>query len=207
MCEVSESSSDHWQHIYGSRPCDEMSWFQVEPTMSVRLLEDVVGASGSVVDVGAGASSLADILVADGYADITVVDVSETALNVVRERLRDSLDKVSVVCADVLDWEPGRAFDAWHDRAVFHFLTSPKARSRYVTMVEESVAPTGSLVMATFALDGPTHCSGLPVCRYDAHSLAAEFSAAFDLVRSEREVHSTPAGVEQPFTWVVLRRR
>jgi hypothetical protein len=107
----------------------------------------------------------------------------------------------------VLDWEPGRRFDVWHDRAVFHFLTLPGARSRYVRLAEEAVVSGGSVVMATFAPDGPTHCSGLPVCRYDADALAAEFSPEFDLVRSEREVHITPSGAAQPFTWVVFRRR
>jgi SAM-dependent methyltransferase len=207
MCGVPTSSPNHWQRVYQSRPSEELSWFRAAPDTSVRLVEAAVGVSASVVDVGAGTSSLADCLLADGFVDITLVDVSETALDVVRQRLAGKPERVALVHTDLLEWVPDRTFDLWHDRAVFHFLTLPDAQARYVQLASDAVAPGGWLVVATFATDGPTHCSGLPVCRYDAEGLAEQFSAKFDLASSEREVHVTPHGVEQPFTWVVLRRR
>ncbi|MFI5101221.1 MAG: class I SAM-dependent methyltransferase, partial [Actinomycetes bacterium] len=150
---------------------------------------------------------LVDALVAASYPDITVLDVSEQALAVVRDRLGDRSSRVTLVHSDLLGWEPGRTFDVWHDRALFHFLVDPGLRARYVRVVGQAVAPGGSVVVATFAPDGPTHCSGLPVCRYDGAALADEFGAAFVLVHAEREEHRAPAGVIQPFTWVVLTRR
>jgi SAM-dependent methyltransferase len=198
----------HWERIYQTRPVDEVSWFQAKPATSLRLVEEASpGRGSSLVDVGGGASTLVDELVAEGFTDITVVDVSQRALDVVHERLGGDVAAVRLVHGDVLTWEPDRSFGLWHDRAVFHFLTDPRDRERYVTLANAHVEPGGTLILATFAADGPTHCSGLPVSRYDALGLAAEFRDDFDLVHSEREEHVTPAGVVQPFTWVVLRRR
>jgi 2-polyprenyl-3-methyl-5-hydroxy-6-metoxy-1,4-benzoquinol methylase len=207
MCVVSESPESHWERIYRSRPADELSWFQTSPTTSVRLVEAAVPGGGSVLDVGAGSSSLVDVLLSESFEDLTVLDVSGTALDAVRTRLAERGQHVHFVQADLLDWEPVRTFDVWHDRAVFHFLTGPEDRSRYVHVAAAAVRAAGTLIVATFASDGPTHCSGLPVSRYDAGELAAEFETSFDLVHSEREEHCTPAGVVQPFTWAVLRRR
>jgi trans-aconitate methyltransferase len=159
------------------------------------------------LDLGAGSSSLVDVLLAESFEDLTVLDVSETALDSVRRRLAERGQHVNLVHADVLGWEPIRTFDVWHDRAVFHFLSRPEDRFRYVQVAVSGVRAAGTLVVATFASDGPSHCSGLPVSRYDAAGLAAEFEIGFDLVHSEREEHCTPAGVIQPFTWAVLRRR
>jgi 2-polyprenyl-3-methyl-5-hydroxy-6-metoxy-1,4-benzoquinol methylase len=207
MCVVSESSESHWEHVYRSRPANELSWFQTTPTTSVRLCESAIAGRGSILDVGAGSSSLIDVLLAKSFADLTVLDVSGTALDSVRKRLAGRGQQVNLVQADVLEWEPERTFDVWHDRAVFHFLGRPEDRSCYVRVAAAAVRAGGTLVIATFASDGPTHCSGLPVSRYDATELAAEFEIFFELVHSEREEHRTPVGVVQPFTWAVLRRR
>jgi 2-polyprenyl-3-methyl-5-hydroxy-6-metoxy-1,4-benzoquinol methylase len=207
MWGVTTSPAEHWDGVYQTRATDEVSWFQAEPATSLRLVTSMVPTTGSVLDVGAGSSTLVDSLLAQGFRDLTVVDVSERALQVVRERLGAAAGGVSLVHTDLLDWEPARTFDVWHDRAVFHFLTAPGSRSLYVRQVETAVVPGGSVIVATFAADGPTHCSGLPVCRYDVAGLRAEFGSGFDLVHSEREEHRTPAGVVQPFVWVVLRRR
>jgi 2-polyprenyl-3-methyl-5-hydroxy-6-metoxy-1,4-benzoquinol methylase len=197
----------HWEEVYATRAADEVSWYQRDPATSVRLVEACAPArSAAIVDVGSGASFLVDRLLDDGYRDVTVVDVSARALEGVRTRLREHARSVTFVCSDVLDWSPERTYDVWHDRAAFHFLTDEVDRAHYVDVARESVRPGGALIVATFAADGPTHCSGLPVRRHSAHDLAAGFGAGFVLESSEREEHVTPAGVVQPFTWTVLRR-
>ena len=204
---MSAASEGRWERVYETRSTDEVSWFQAEPSVSRRLVEAAVGTQGSVVDVGAGASRLVDLLLDDGFSDLTVLDLSARALAVVRQRLGPRSTEVTWVRGDVLDWHPGRSFDVWHDRAVFHFLTDPQDRSRYVELVQRVVHPGGTVIVATFAPDGPTHCSGLPVSRSDAASLATVFGEAFVLGHAEREEHLTPSGAVQPFTWAVLHRR
>jgi len=203
----------HWDRVYETRAVDEVSWFQGRPATSLALIEALdLPPDAGIVDVGGGASSLVDALVAAGFRDLTVLDVSHAALEVARARLDagagpEAAAAVHWVAADVCRWEPGRRFDLWHDRAVFHFLVEPDDRARYRASVTASLPPGGHVVMATFAADGPATCSGLPVARYDAPALAEELGSAFELVESRREVHTTPSGAMQPFTWVVLRRR
>ena len=208
MCRMQSGREVHWEQVYETRATTEVSWFQADPATSVRLVEEVLQPGESVVDIGSGASTLVDRLLDYGVADITVLDVAERALDGVRERLGGrSAAGVTLVHADVLDWQPGRTFDVWHDRAVFHFLTGAQPRTRYVSLAMQAVRPGGTLILATFASDGPTHCSGLPVRGYDPDGLAAEFAAGFTLGHTEREEHRTPSGAVQPFTWVVLHRR
>ncbi len=198
---------DHWEHLYATRPSTEVSWYQRLPATSVRLVESSApGPSGAVVDIGGGTSSLVDHLSRDGYTDLTLLDISEHALDEVRRRLGDRSARVNFVHYDVLKWEPERRYDVWHDRAVFHFLTDATDRDRYVDVASRALRDGGIAIVATFADDGPTHCSGLPVSRYSPADLDAAFAAAFSPLRHEREEHITPAGVVQPFTWAVLRR-
>jgi trans-aconitate methyltransferase len=180
-----------------------LSWYQAEPDTSVRLLTKAAPPPSSVIDVGAGASVLADRLLQRGWTDVTVLDVSAEASAVVRDRLGRA---ATVITADLLSWAPERNYDAWHDRAVFHFLTDSSGRSRYVAVASAAVRPGGSLIVGAFALNGPSHCSGLPTARYDAAALAEAFGPAFTLESNEHEEHVTPWGATQPFTWVVLRR-
>ncbi len=199
-------TAGHWEEVYATRAVDEVSWYQPEPTTSLRLVQAVAGPSDAVVDVGCGASTLVDRLLDDGFGNVTLLDVSARALAVVRERLGDRANRVSFVRRDVLDWTPDRTFDVWHDRAVFHFLAADADRERYAVRATDAVRRDGALVVATFAADGPTHCSGLPVRRHAPDELAGTFAPAFVLEAAEREEHVTPAGVVQPFSWVVLRR-
>ena len=200
---------DHWENIYETASSTELSWYEREPATSLRLIEEISSdPSAAFIDIGAGTSSLVDRLLAKGFTDVTVLDIAQHALTEVQQRLGDHAAHVTFVHQDVLTWKPDRQYDIWHDRAVFHFLTEPSSRHRYVELTARSIREGGALVLATFAADGgPTQCSGLPVARYAAHDLEDTFAASFSLVETEREEHVTPAGVVQPFTWVVLRRR
>jgi SAM-dependent methyltransferase len=198
---------DHWDQIYDTRPVTELSWYQSRPETSLRLIEEAAsGPSAAVVDVGSGASELVDELLARGFTDLTLVDVSRRALEHVRERLGDEARRVSFVNQDLLTWIPERRYDVWHDRAVFHFLTERDDRDRYIEIVTDAIPVGGSVILGTFAQDGPTTCSGLPVCRYSADDLADLLGPSFSVVGHERQEHMTPGGAAQSFTWVVLRR-
>lgn len=226
MCRMGTSAAEHWDTVYGTKASDEVSWFQRQPTTSRRLLTSLSSPSGAVIDVGAGASTLVDTLLDAGWSDVTALDVSAKALALVRDRIsgrisdrvsghvgdqrhdppRERPGTASFVVADVLSWQPERTYDAWHDRAVFHFLVQPDGRDQYVATASRAVRSGGVVVLGTFAADGPTQCSGLPTARYDADALAAVFAPGFSLEHSEREEHVTPGGAVQPFTWVALRR-
>lgn len=197
---------DHWENVYTTKGSDDVSWFQRLPATSIRLITSVSTPADAVVDVGAGTSTLVDELLSLGYDDLTIVDVSAAAVHEVSERLAERAQKVTRVIADITEWEPSRTFAVWHDRAVLHFMTNDSARSAYVTTVARSLAQGGHLIVATFSQDGPDTCSGMTVTRYDADDLFALFGRWFERVAAEREVHVTPWGTEQPFTWVVLRR-
>ncbi len=160
-----------------------------------------------MIDVGAGTSTLVDALLDLGWQDLTALDFSEAAVSKVRDRLEYRVNAVKLVVADIRSWQPDRTYEAWHDRAVFHFLTEKADRDHYVSIATDSVEPGGVLVLATFAANGPTECSGLPTRRYNPDELARIFGLAFSLEHSEGEEHLTPLGTIQPFSWVVLRRR
>jgi SAM-dependent methyltransferase len=196
----------HWDLVYAAKASDEVSWFQAAPSTSWRLLERWGSAATSFVDVGSGASRLVDVVLDAGWRDVTLVDVSEEALKEIRVRLGDHGVNVSFVVADVCLWQPNRTFDAWHDRAVFHFLVDAADRDRYVRLITQTVVPGGIVVIGTFAADGPTQCSGLPTARYDPEDIAGIFGSSFVLEHVEREEHITPNGIVQPFSWTVLRR-
>lgn len=197
----------HWDAVYAARSATEVSWFQAAPTPSLAALDRfAVHPDAAFVDIGGGASGLVDALLGRGWSDLTVLDISETALDVARGRLGAQASRVHWIAADITAWSPTRAYDVWHDRAVFHFLTTPEARAGYRRAMLQGVRPGGLAIVATFAPDGPARCSGLPVERYDAAGLAAAFGPAFALADDWREEHRTPSGAVQAFTWAVLRR-
>jgi len=193
--------AEHWDHVYERRGKSAVSWYQSVPHLSLRLVTDAVN-SGHVVDVGAGASGLAANLITRDYS-VTLVDISHQVLDLDRNELGNG---VTYIEADVLTWKPARKFDCWHDRAFFHFLVDPLDQARYVEVAATAVSQGGALVMGVFAEDGPASCSGLPAVGHRPSELATLFATAFTLEHAEREVHRTPRGVVQPFTWVVLRR-
>ena len=197
----------HWDRIYRTKPAHEVSWFQREAQVSLSLIQRAApDRAARIVDVGGGASTLVDGLVAAGYRQLTVLDLSNAALAVAKARLGDAARDVTWLEGDVRAAAlPASAFDVWHDRAVFHFLTSADDRASYVNQVRSAVAPGGFVIVATFAEDGPTRCSGLPTARYSADALHREFGSGFRLVESVREVHVTPAGVSQAFVYCLCQ--
>lgn len=198
----------HWQDVYRNKPEPQTSWFRPHLDASLHWIDGLgLPADASLIDVGGGRSSLVDDLLDRGFTDVTVLDLSEEALAQARARLRDRADAVTWRTGDITEVElPDAHYALWHDRAVFHFLVDADAQRRYVDRAARAVRPGGHMVIATFAADGPERCSGLPVARYDVDALAARFAPHFDRVGDGRDVHRTPSGTGQPFTYVLLRR-
>ncbi|MFN3593982.1 MAG: class I SAM-dependent methyltransferase [Thiobacillaceae bacterium] len=198
----------HWERVYASKSPTEVSWFQPHAERSLKLIREAgMAASARIIDVGGGASTLVDDLLAAGYGNVTVLDLSAHALTAARARLGARAQRVDWLEADVLQAAlPRHGYDVWHDRAVFHFLTDPADRRAYVRQVLHAVRPGGLVIVATFAPDGPERCSGLPVMRYDPDGLHAEFGAPFSLLHHEREAHHTPAGKVQQFIYCLCRK-
>lgn len=198
----------HWENVYTNKATDAVSWFQEHADLSLDLIKSAgAGKDAGIIDVGGGASRLVDDLVAAGYSDLTVLDLSAAALNAARRRLGVQENKVRWIEADITRVElPANRYDIWHDRAVFHFLTTPEQRAAYVHTVFRSVKPGGHVIVATFAEDGPVQCSGLPVMRYRPGELHDEFGAAFTLLKHEKEAHRTPSGTVQQFVYCYCRR-
>ena len=205
---TTESRQAHWERVYTSKRENEVSWFEENPAPSLDLIAKAgATAASAVIDVGGGASRLVDALIEKGFRAVTVLDLSEAALAAAEARLGGRADPVRWVVADVTMWEPrAAAFDVWHDRATFHFLTGERDRAAYVARLTKAVKPGGCAVIATFAPDGPERCSGLPVARYDAQSLGRAIGGAFDLVETLRHEHRTPWGSEQRFQFSLFRR-
>ncbi len=201
-------SKDHWEKVYSTKAATEVSWFQEHAGLSLKLIEQAgIPASASIIDVGGGASTLVDDLLAKGYAQLTVLDLSAAALETAKARLGPAADRVRWIEGDILQADlPAGGYDVWHDRAVFHFLTSEADRQAYVRKVMAAVKPGGLVIVATFAEDGPTMCSGLPVMRYSAGELHGEFGEPFELLGHERESHQTPGGQEQKFVYCFCRK-
>lgn len=194
---------DHWERVYRTKRADEVSWFRPHLDTSLSLIRRTgVAPDRAIIDVGGGASTLVDDLLAAGYRDVTVLDVSPAALDGARARLGPRASEVTWIAADVTRAElPAGRFHVWHDRAVFHFLTDPADRDRYVAQVRRAVALGGHVIVATFGPKGPERCSGLPTARYDADALHGVFGPEFTMLDSREEWHLTPGGVEQQFVY------
>jgi len=200
-------SKNHWEKVYATRNPTSVSWFQEHAECSLSLLGKTgIPKTASIIDVGGGASTLVDDLLAEGYSDVTVLDLSASALSSAKQRLGPLAEKVRWMEADVTEANlPRHRYDVWHDRAVFHFLTEQRQRQAYVRKVHYSVKPGGHVIVATFAEDGPTQCSGLPVMRYSANGLHDQFGESFVLVNHVEEAHHTPSGGIQHFVYCYCR--
>jgi SAM-dependent methyltransferase len=197
----------HWEKVYATNAPDAVSWYRTHLETSLALIERAVDArSASIIDVGGGESTLVDDLLLRGYRNVTVLDVSQIAIDLTKSRLGPAAEQVRWLVADIteIELEP-LAYDLWHDRAVFHFLTAPEQRIAYVRQVARSVKPGGHIIVSAFGPEGPTKCSGLEVMRYDAESLHREFGAGFRLGESSTELHRTPFETTQQFLYCYCR--
>jgi len=195
------NSKRHWEDIYAARPDTALSWYQQTPETSLTLINNAgVTKDAAIIDVGGGSARLAGLLLENGYRDITVLDIAANALALARENIGKELAlSVTWIIADITQWRPQCAYDLWHDRAVFHFLTQEADRAAYKRVLLQGLIPGGHLVIGTFGLEGPDRCSGLPVRRYSVESLTAEFGSNFKLRESLTKDHCTPAGKLQQF--------
>lgn len=198
----------HWTGIYERKADNEVSWFQTSPKQSLDwILPGADPAATAIIDIGGGASRLADEMLDRGFADVTVLDIADSALAQSRKRLGERADRVRWVVADITAWSPFRQYDVWHDRAVFHFLVAPSDRTAYLAALNQATKPGSRVMIATFNLDGPERCSGLPVQRYSPQTLSEVLDGDYSLIQSTTEEHHTPAGSTQRFQYSLFQRR
>jgi SAM-dependent methyltransferase len=203
-----QGTERYWETVWRDRVPEEMSWFEATPTHSFELISRAApDPAAAIIDVGGGASRLVDELLGAGHGDLTVLDISEAALEAARQRLGALADRVDWVHADVLTHRFGRTFRVWHDRAVFHFLVDPDDRHRYVERLLEAIEPEGDVIISTFGPEGPTQCSGLPVQRYGRAAMIETLGPQFELRSYDEAMHRTPSGVQQQFAFCHFRRR
>ncbi len=203
---MSEDRQRHWEDVYGRRAPQEVSWYQAEPSLSADLVTRAAAGdlAAAVIDVGGGASTLASRLAEAGHTDVSVLDVSATALEA--SRAQDATGTVRHLHRDLLTWKPERRYRVWHDRAVFHFLTDPADRDAYRHVLDAALEAGGTVILMVFAPDGPTHCSGLETARYDADGLAAQLGDGYTVTGHGRDDHRTPSEAVQHFTWITATR-
>jgi len=205
---MSNTRKDHWEQVFVEKDADGVSWYQDEPEPSLGLITRFDQALTSpLIDIGAGASLLADKLVDHGFSDITLLDISEAGLAKTRQRLGSSSQKINYIVTDITKWSPKRQYHLWHDRAAFHFLVTRNDQNAYIAALARATAVGSIVIMGTFALDGPDKCSGLPVQKYSAKTLDERLGADFELLESVDHAHLTPAQRQQKFAFSVFIRR
>jgi 2-polyprenyl-3-methyl-5-hydroxy-6-metoxy-1,4-benzoquinol methylase len=198
----------HWQNVYATKAEKEVSWFQENPTPSLDMIAATgISTDAGIIDIGGGASRLVDSLLDKGFNRLAILDLSAKALDATKMRLGRRGGAVDWIVADVATWNPSGTYDLWHDRAAFHFLTDPADRDAYIARLKKAVRPGGHVIIATFALDGPERCSGLPIVRYDPATLASALGPEFELIDSERHDHLTPGGGTQRFQFSRFLRK
>jgi len=197
------TEQERWEAVYRQKAADRVSWYRPHLERSLAFIEGArLSKAAAIIDVGGGASTLVDDLLERGYSDLTVLDISTTAISAAKERLGPRAGAVSWIVADITRCEiPEHHYDFWHDRAVFHFLREEQARARYVAAVRRALKPGGHIVVATFGPAGPERCSGLEVMRYSADELYGQFGRTFRKLSSFTEIHQTPTGAEQEFVY------
>ena len=207
---MNTTRSEHWERVYANKKTTELSWYQARSEVSLRLIAQAgVQGDDPILDAGGGTSTLVDSLQQQGFRDITVLDISATALERARARMGDKAETVHWVTADVTAFSPTRRYALWHDRAVFHFLVDQCDRDRYLAAVRTALQPRGHLILSTFGPDGPLRCSGLEICRYGIGQLQELFDEHFELQHHELHDDKTPAGASQQFiySWWQARTR
>ncbi|SMD00315.1 class I SAM-dependent methyltransferase [Pedobacter nyackensis] len=201
-----EESKQHWENIYGQKQPNEVSWTQEVPETSMNFIRGFkLSKTAKIIDIGGGDSKLVDFLVDGGYENITVLDISERALERAKERLGPKADQVTWVVSDILDFVPEAQYDVWHDRAAFHFLTSPEQISTYLNIAAAAV--TSNMVIGTFSENGPLKCSGLPIKQYSETELQETLAIGFEKIKCITEDHTTPFGTKQNFLFCSFSKR
>ncbi len=205
---MSTARTEHWESVYTTKGEQDVSWFQESPDISLELIKLASrGAKASLIDIGGGASRLVDALLDKGGFDISVLDLSSSALEAAKSRIGSRAAEIDWIVADITEWHPSRRYDVWHDRAAFHFLTEPDDQAAYAVALSQALRPGGAAIIGTFAPDGPEKCSGLPVMRHDASSIGALLGDGFSLEDSRRHDHATPWGSVQKFQFSAFRKR
>lgn len=202
------SLKEHWQKVYQTKDTTKVGWHQPKPQISLDFIGKTrISKDASILDVGGGDGKLVDHLLEEGFQDISILDISETALEKIKLRLRASQDQIKFTVSDIVEFEPSGKFDLWHDRAVFHFLTDPLDQRKYRSLVECSIPSGGYLIVATFSKSGPDTCSGLPVQQYDIQDLEEFFGQEFHLLEGLNYDHITPSGSAQNYSVCLFRRK
>jgi len=203
------SKRDHWENIYKTRDHHQVGWYQNTPQISLVLLSQIKATpSQSIIDVGCGASTLVDHLIELGYQKLTLVDLSNEALLTIKNRLEEHGNKPTYLCADITQAKFTKAFDIWHDRAVFHFLTEDSDRTNYMTTLAINLKTSGKAIIGTFSFSGPTSCSGLPIVQYDEDKIRVELAKAeLELIDSVTDIHTMPNGSEQEYLYFIIQHK
>jgi SAM-dependent methyltransferase len=198
-----------WQNIYQSKPTDQLGWFQPHLRASLSLIEQVgLPFTAAIIDIGAGESSLTGDLLDQGFTQLSALDVAPAALERMKAGLGSSADRITWIEADITGWQPpSQAYDLWHDRALFHFLTAREDRLAYISATQQAIKNGGYLIVGTFASDGPTRCSGMETLRFSPQALSEEFGNHFILVNHLDEIHHTPSGAVQKFSYCLLKKQ
>lgn len=203
-----QARKQHWEKVYQTKRAEEVSWYKPDPKTSLDLILSLhPDPQEAIIDAGGGDSVLVDKLLALNFKNITVVDISAKALERAQQRLGDQAQVVEWVASDILDFDTEKRFDIWHDWATFHFLTEEKDIRKYAEVATRLIKPGGHLILATFSLEGPKQCSGLPVTGYCADSIAKVFAKDFVLIKSHQEDHVTPFQKKQNFLYALLHKK
>lgn len=198
----------HWNQIYSEKDYTEVTWFQSYPSVSLKLINSLnLSKDSSILDVGCGATMLLDVLIAEGFQNITAIDLSHSALEQLRQRLSSNQQLINWIEGDITIYHFDNTFDLWHDRAVFHFLTTEQEQQLYINQLNKYLKANGNLIISTFAEDGPLKCSGLEIKRYAKDELIDKFSEFFEFLHFEKETHVSPKGMEQKFNYWVFRKK
>jgi 2-polyprenyl-3-methyl-5-hydroxy-6-metoxy-1,4-benzoquinol methylase len=203
---MSQERKSHWEKVYTTKQPNEVSWTQEIPQTSLNFIHSFnVSKTAGIIDIGGGDSKLVDFLVDEGYEDVTVLDISESALQRAKARLGDKAAKVKWIASDITEFEPGRKYDVWHDRATFHFLTTPDQVHQYVSTA--ATATNGYMAIGTFSENGPQKCSGLEIKQYTEQQLQGELAVGFQKIKCITEDHTTPFNTTQNFLFCSFRRK
>jgi 2-polyprenyl-3-methyl-5-hydroxy-6-metoxy-1,4-benzoquinol methylase len=202
------SRKDHWENIYKTKDHNKVGWYQACPEISLKLLSEIdAKPTQSIIDVGCGASLLADHLIKQGFRDITLIDLSAEALSSIRNRLGDKGSIPEYLSEDITEATFTKSFDIWHDRAVFHFLTNANDRKNYMSNMAKKLSDNGRAIIGTYSLDGPVKCSGLDIVQYDEAKMSLEFVGDLELEYSITSTHETPSGGEQEYIYFIIKHK